>query len=415
VVSIVAPDVVGGKPGASIEKLKKDVKEAKLVITDIETALSSPGIPRGLIGQAAEALPQVKDDIGSIEEQTLLLEQALVGVNAELDKTTEQERLDSLEAGIKNVADKVLAVAENLNTYGGPLLAAFYNYKNTLDQADLAREKRINDEKQRRYKKQLDGRLISQSQFDKKSAEAQEQYDKKDREVKRKQAERDKKQRIFETILNTATGIAKAVSQSPLTFGLPFSAFVAATGILQLAAIKKEPLPELAKGGLLRRGPKHNSPSRGLQVVNPETGTIEALVERNEAIMSSATMDDSGQYTVSGTPAQISSALNEANGGNGWAGGAVLRRMGQPAWLNAPQPRLVANMPKMYAAGGLIGADGGAGGADNRELLVRLISEVAGQRADMANWNRVLKAYVTIKDIRAEEKLYDDAVAASGF
>ena len=404
----------GGDGKAQVEKLKKEVEEAKLVIKDVKVALSNDKIPTGFIYEAAEKLPEVEDGMASIEQQTRMLEQALTAVNAEMDKATEAERLAELEAQILKITDGIVQVADKLNTYISPLLNAFYSYKNALDQADLARESRNNNERQRRYKKQLDGKLISQAQYDKKAAESQELYDKKNREVQRKQAERDKKQRIFEAIINTAAGVAKAVSESPLTFGLPWSAFVAATGILQIAAIKKEPLPELAKGGLLKRGPKHNSPSRGLQVVNPETGTIEALVERNEAIVSSATMDDSGQYTVSGTPAQITSALNQANGGNGWAGGAVLRRMGQPAWLNAPAPRLQPGLPKLFADGGVIGnnatATTNAAATANEALLV----EFRALRQDVSRWNTMLKSYVVIKEFREQEKLYDDAVAASG-
>lgn len=48
--------------------------------------------------------------------------------------------------------------------------------------------------------------------------------------------------------INTAKGIATAVTESPLTFGLPWSAFVAITGGLQLARILATPIPAFAAG-----------------------------------------------------------------------------------------------------------------------------------------------------------------------
>lgn len=59
-------------------------------------------------------------------------------------------------------------------------------------------------------------------------------------EIKKKQFARDKAFRIVGVIMDTASAIAKSVAASPLTFGLPWSAFSAATGALQIAAIASQ-------------------------------------------------------------------------------------------------------------------------------------------------------------------------------
>jgi len=77
----------------------------------------------------------------------------------------------------------------------------------------------------------------------------------KQREIQREMAKEKRKLAIFEKArsvaeiaLNTAKGISVAVGESPLTFGLPWSAFVAVTGALQLAQALSVPIPQYAKG-----------------------------------------------------------------------------------------------------------------------------------------------------------------------
>lgn len=66
---------------------------------------------------------------------------------------------------------------------------------------------------------------------------------------KLKQAKLDRGIAIFDVIIKTAQAVNTAVAASPLTFGLPWSAFAAASGAIQLAAIQAQPLPKFKKGG----------------------------------------------------------------------------------------------------------------------------------------------------------------------
>ena len=66
---------------------------------------------------------------------------------------------------------------------------------------------------------------------------------------KLKQAKLDRGIAIFDVIIKTAQAVNTAVAASPLTFGLPWSAFAVASGAVQLAAIQAQPLPKFKKGG----------------------------------------------------------------------------------------------------------------------------------------------------------------------
>jgi TP901 family phage tail tape measure protein len=73
-------------------------------------------------------------------------------------------------------------------------------------------------------------------------AEAEERR----KEIKRKQAVSDKKQAIFNILLNTAQGIMAALAMVPPN--IPLSIIVGATGAAQAAIVAARPLPEFYKG-----------------------------------------------------------------------------------------------------------------------------------------------------------------------
>jgi hypothetical protein len=65
---------------------------------------------------------------------------------------------------------------------------------------------------------------------------------------RRRQAIFEKVISASEIVVNTAKGVVSAVAASPLTFGLPWSAFVAAIGGIQLATVLAQPIPAFWKG-----------------------------------------------------------------------------------------------------------------------------------------------------------------------
>lgn len=75
-----------------------------------------------------------------------------------------------------------------------------------------------------------------------------DRLEKQKKKTQKQQAITQKATALMEVAVDTAKGVAKAVAESPLTFGMPWSAFVAATGALQAAVIAAQPIPKYAKG-----------------------------------------------------------------------------------------------------------------------------------------------------------------------
>jgi TP901 family phage tail tape measure protein len=338
------------------------------------------------------------------EEQKELIRQRYRDGVIELEIEAFQNQINKISNTVADVGNATLTLLQN-----------FYAFKNAQDNADLAREKKINDAKQKLYKKQLDNKLISQAQFDKKVAEAQEQFDAKDRKVRRKQAEREQRVAIYQAVITGIMSVLRTMSSVAFPFNIPLAAAQAAAAGFQVAAIKKEPLPELGKGALLRRGPKHNSKSRGMPIVNPETGQVEALVERGEAVVSSRAMDDKTVYEVRGTTSQITSALNGRAGGRTWQGGASVRPISSaPGWMSSPGPSIKTNMPAIMADGGVFNPTASINIEAMLEEQRMSRMEIAALRTEMANWQTQLRAVVSIKEFREVEKQYDQARTQSG-
>jgi hypothetical protein len=114
----------------------------------------------------------------------------------------EQKKIDEekVREQIKNI-EKVLEVAQGVqNTF-----TAFNNLLNVQDNERL---------------KQVRGNTAEEEK------------------IKRRMFEREKKMRLGQVAIDTATAVVKSVTASPTTFGLPFSAFALATGIANAQAIR---------------------------------------------------------------------------------------------------------------------------------------------------------------------------------
>lgn len=111
---------------------------------------------------------------------------------------------------------------------------------------------------------------------------------------------------------------------------------------MNLATISKT---QFGRGGLFARmfgeggvlnGPSH-AENNGMPVVNPRSGEIQAYLEGGEGIINKRSMSNQGIYSITGTPAQIASRINQIGGGIGFLAGA--------------------SMKKWYADGGYIGSN----------------------------------------------------------
>ncbi|TLX73681.1 phage tail tape measure protein [Labilibacter sediminis] len=139
--------------------------------------------------------------------------------------------------------------------------------KNTQKKKDL-----LND--------QLNKGIISQEQYNARTAKLDADLDKKKEEIAIKQAKRDKALRIFEATINTAAAIAEALPNIPL------SIVAGVAGALQIAAIASAPLPAYATGGFTNGDRIYRAGEEGTEwiasnsmVNDPYTGPVIAALE----------------------------------------------------------------------------------------------------------------------------------------
>jgi hypothetical protein len=101
--------------------------------------------------------------------------------------------------------------------------------------------------------------------------EAAEGNELKQRQIMREMARIEKRQAVFNAIINTAAGITKAIPNIPLM------ALAAAVGAFQIGVIASQPLPKFKKGGLIGGKPHE----QGGTVIEAEYGE---MIQRKEAV-----------------------------------------------------------------------------------------------------------------------------------
>jgi TP901 family phage tail tape measure protein len=341
--------------------------------------------------EMTERFRQETEFLDKRSELYLLKEEELKQALAELDKQALEERLGRL--------------LEWMNLVGQAFQSLNDIVKN-IEERGLQRERKRNQEKKDGYKKQLDSKLINQTQYDRKVAAADAEMERKEKEAKRRQAKRDKASAIFQALINTGAAIMQTWARWGFPQGIPFAIAQGVAGALQIGAIASAPLPELGKGDWVREGDKHSDKSGG----------INARIERDEAVVSAAAMTDKDVVTVTGNTAQITSALNSRRGGRSWATGAKLVQM--PAWVTQRPAAINSNVPGILKQGAFNGNTSANNSSADIQQLVDLqkamLVELQENRIETRNMKTKLHAVVSIKEYREEESKYDAAKNAAG-
>jgi tape measure domain-containing protein len=108
-------------------------------------------------------------------------------------------------------------------------------------------------------------------------AEIEEQYEQKRKEIARREAKARKQQAIFNIAIDTAQAIVAAVSKSPLTGGLPWSAIAAAIGAAQIAMVSSQQIPQYWKGTDNAEGGLAWTQERGREIITDSQGRVKSL------------------------------------------------------------------------------------------------------------------------------------------
>jgi len=214
--------------------------------------------------------------------------------NAELIKQIEAEKNEALLQAQIEYNDRVkqtddLAWQEKVEkvagyvAMAGQMLQGFSSIMANLSQGELNREQRESERKKREYKRLLDTKRISQEKYNELIEKEEAETTKKQGAIKRKQFEVERMAKLAQIAMDTAVAIMKVKGQTGIgaTFLVPA---IIASGLMQAGIVASQPTPQFKSGGVLDpNGPSHAQ--GGYKVYNPQTGMIEAELERGEPYM----------------------------------------------------------------------------------------------------------------------------------
>ncbi len=234
------------------------------------------------------------------------------------------------------------------------------------DENRLQEEKARNDAQKESYKNQLDQKLISQKEYDKRIAQLDKQFEQRQAEIRKRQFKANQAAQITQALMSGAQAVVSTLAARPGsldiislgTFRAISIALVTAATLAQVAAIGSAKAPSYGGGGVLE-GPSHQSRHKGLPVKNPETGQTVAYLEGGEGIGNKKSMQDRKTYRVEGTPSQIYSGLNALHGGVNWDSGATITPQwmtSRPRILNVPVINKSLQQVRYYQSGGQFAA-----------------------------------------------------------
>ena len=215
-------------------------------------------------GQASDETIKKKEDLNNFineaskKQRDFEVNTKIEGAKKEYE--TEQQKQDAIKQLREDRTNFAIALEDKL-----------YSFTNLL----------INTQQQN-LDNQLKKGLISQKEYDKKTAE-----------LKRKQAIADKANAAFKIGINTATGITSALTlPPPLSFIL--AGVTAALGLAELAVVLATPIPQFKKGGLTDKIFKGSGYVKG---ASHENGGVNANLEGNEFVMQQTAVNKYGKET----------------------------------------------------------------------------------------------------------------------
>jgi ribosomal protein L18 len=331
-------------------------------------------------------------------------------VNAEFDRKDDELKHQHLQAQINMYFGYAQQVAGILSTID--------DAKTQKENAELARDQKLNDKKKKNLEAQLKAGIISQQGYDRKVADLDAAQEKRQHEIAVRQFHRNQRMQIVQAVMSGALAVASTIAALPGPFDIATLGvaraieigLMIATTAAQIGVIASQKPPEFGRGGKTS-GRSHTEGGMG---VYDHTGKKQAELEGDEGIINKHSMRDRTRYTVSGTTSQIASFLNSRAGGVSWEPGAILR----PSWMNhSPRPMNFAALRQahQYAAGGQFQKAAAPTSTDESQLLLTSILLQLSSSVDSLNGQLsrgiVAKTFLTDQEAQQDRlnNIRDDA------
>jgi len=162
--------------------------------------------------------------------------------------------------------------------------------------------------------------LITEKQYEEQKEKIDEKYEAAKLELQKEAFEKNKRLQIANALMSGAVAFVNALTVQPFWLGLVMAGLTAVMVALQVASISAQKFTG-EKGGWIKGKPH----SQGGEKFYSDNTTVE--LEGDEAIINKKSLGDGNVYTVSGTPRQIASGINQLNGnGVEFAPGAVVKK-----------------------------------------------------------------------------------------
>lgn len=268
-------------------------------------------------------------------------------------------------------------------------------------QAELDKDRLINDAKKKNYQDQLNNKRITKAQYDKLTQKADDELAKKERAAKVKEFKRNQAISLGQALMNGAQAITSIWAQYGATpyIAAILTAIAAAANGIQIGTIASQKPPAYAKGrrpegdGGMADGPSHAG--GGIKMVRPD-GTIVGEMEGDEAILSKETVKNNRE---------LANALLDASMYNGGRRISWYRSM--PAPIN--YDRVSSSFQKVRFANGRypVGDNSGNGFTAGMpqewyDLFLKMHETLSKPQ----------KNYVVWKDIQEKQSEYEGLVKA---
>lgn len=229
---------------AHIRQLIK-MQEKLLADGGLDMALLTPEQKKQIEAQIAELKKQISELLLAKQGLQGSTGDAILGAFGDADilgfsANQWQQTFDNITTleGKLKAANMVVKGLQNI-------WGAFANYQKANEDAQLQLYTQNADKRKKTLQRQLDMGVINQTQYNRRVEVIDKELDRKKADLEYRQAKRAQQMAVVDAIVNTAKGVTAALGMMPPASFI-FAGLTAAMGALQVATIKRQPLP--AKG-----------------------------------------------------------------------------------------------------------------------------------------------------------------------
>lgn len=312
--------------GKSVEQIEKDIADGKIKINEdefrkhvqmeanrlpVQYKMAEEGSQARTDAEIAilkKAGEDKKAQLTSDADAQLAGYTSLSDAKIQIDAETNQ----SIEDANAEHNAKMIQMAQQAFSQVSSIIDSALQLEINADNAELASNKRTNNEKKKNLDKQLKAGLISKEDHDARVAEMDEEFAKKKHELELKEFKHKQEGDMIRAVINTALGVTAALTMPPPASYI-MAALTLAAGLAEVAVISSQSPPEYAQGGRMLGGsvmPGDNSTTKdNLAVIDPATGNQVASIKSGEPVLSQSTYENNKPL--------IDSLLNKSMNENG--------------------------------------------------------------------------------------------------